>query len=102
MDATFRRRWIAIDIETLVGSVLLVGLLCSVALIASGLSWCYLRTGTFRLDYLLPATDVGTFIVGDIRQAVPLATGLRRPVDLGIGDLMMAPYVRVLASSSTS
>jgi uncharacterized membrane protein len=87
-----------IDVETLVASVLIGGLLASVTLIAIGVVWLRARTGTFQLDYLLPATNVGAFILGDIRQAASPAVGPRRLINLGIGVLMLTPYLRVLTS----
>ena len=87
-----------IDMEALVGWVLLVGLLSSVTLITAGVTWRWAATGTLRLDYTLPATDVGAFLLADLRQITARSTGPRRLIDLGIGVLLLTPYVRVLAS----
>jgi len=87
-----------IDVEVLVGWVLLAGLVSSITLIAVGVAWHWVATGTLRLDYVLPATSVADFIVADVRQAASLATGPRRLINLGIAALLVTPYVRVLAS----
>lgn len=54
--------------------------------------------GSFRLEYALPATGVGQFLVADARTLASLHAGPRRLVNLGIGILLLTPYVRVLAS----
>jgi len=95
-DAVPRPR--ALDVETFVASVLIAGLLTSVALIAVGIGWLYERTGTFRLDDVLPPTDVVAFVLGGIRGAATNDVGPRRLVNLGIGVLMLTPYLRVLTS----
>ena len=87
-----------VDVETFVASVLIGGLVASIVLITIGVVWLRARTGSFGLDYSLPATDVGAFILGDIRQAASRDVGPRRLIDLGIGVLMLTPYLRVLTS----
>lgn len=84
--------------EALVGTILLVGVLASVALIAAGVAWHWAATGTLGLDYTLPATNVGAFLLADVRTLTAHGTGPRRRIDLGIGVLLLTPYVRVLAS----
>jgi uncharacterized membrane protein len=86
------------DVDTLVGCTLLAGVLASLGLIAAGLAWHWAVHGTLRLDDTLPATSVGGFVIADVGQ---LATAGARPrllVNLGIGVLMLTPYVRVLVS----
>ncbi len=85
--------------ETLVGWVLLGGLTSSLALIATGLAWHWLATGTMQPSYALPATNVAAFILGDVRQVAVFGAGPRRLINLGIAVLMLTPYVRVLAST---
>ena len=87
-----------LDIETVVGGILIVGLSASIACIVAGLAWYRAVNGSFRLEYALPATGVGQFLVVDARTITSLHAGPRRLVDLGIGILMLTPYVRVLAS----
>ena len=87
-----------VDIETLVGYTLQIGVSLSLALIAAGLAWHRVRSGTWQLEYTLPATSVSGFLRADVAQ---LEAGPARPrllVNLGIAALMLTPYVRVLAS----
>jgi uncharacterized membrane protein len=93
-----RRATTRLDLEALVGGILVAGLLTSVALIVAGLVWHWARARTLRMDYVLPATDVVSFLLADVHQAAALATGPRRLVNLGIGVLMLTPYLRVVAS----
>lgn len=84
--------------ELLVGSILLAGVLSSIALLAVGLAWHWATSGNTVLDYSLGATTVFQFVVTDVRQ---LTSGALRPrvlVNLGIAILLLTPYVRVLAS----
>jgi uncharacterized membrane protein len=84
--------------EVLVGSVLLVGVLASMTLIATGMAWHRIVTGSFDFDYQLARTTVFGFVVEDVRD---LLAGVWRPrllVNAGIAVLMLTPYVRVLAS----
>jgi uncharacterized membrane protein len=87
-----------LDLEALVGGILAAGLLTSVALIVAGLAWRWALAGTLRMDYALPGTNVARFLFADVHHAPALATGPRRLVSLGIGVLMLTPYLRVLAS----
>jgi len=87
-----------IDAASIIGLTLLVGVVSSLALIAIGLAWHWARWGTLELDYTLPATSVGGFVLADVRQ---LELGEVRPrllVSLGIVVLLLTPWVRVLAS----
>jgi len=84
--------------EALIGGILLTGLCLSIVCILAGLAWYRAVSGTFRLDYELPATSVVQFLLADARSLSSLHAGPRRLVSLGIGILMATPYVRVLAS----
>jgi uncharacterized membrane protein len=84
--------------ETLVGYILLGGVLLSVALIVIGTAWHWGTAGRLGLDYPLAGGNLFQFILGDARQA---ASGVFRPrllVSTGIIALMLTPYVRVAAS----
>jgi uncharacterized membrane protein len=86
------------DAELIVGYTLLIGVLSSLVLVASGLVWHWADRGTWQLDYVLPATSVAGFIASDLEQA---AGGLIRPrllVDSGVAVLLLTPYMRVLLS----
>ncbi len=86
------------DIETLVGYVLLVGLLGSVTLLLVGMSWCWLVTGKLQLDYSMGGMNLFRFMITELEL---LGHGLVNPrmiVSLGITMLLLTPYLRVLAS----
>jgi len=74
----------AADMDVLVGYVLLVGVLSSLALLAGGLAWRWSSTGTARLDYDLAGTTVFQLLATDVRQ---LAAGAWRP-RLLVNDLI--------------
>jgi uncharacterized membrane protein len=92
-----RRR---IDMDTIIGTTLQVGVILSLSLIATGLVWHRLRWGTWQwpLDYTLPATTVFGFLVADVEQATGEPARPRMLVNLGIAALLLTPYVRVLMS----
>jgi len=91
-------RRVHVDVEAVVGYTLLTGVLLSLGLIVVGLAWHWALWGTLQFDYTLPATSVGAFIVSDVQQAATAAARPRLLVNLGIGVLMLTPYVRVLVS----
>ena len=89
-----------LDMDTIIGLTLQVGVTLSLVLIATGLVWHRLKWGTFewQLDYKLPATTVFGFLVADVEQATGEPARPRMLVNLGIAVLMLTPYVRVLMS----
>ena len=87
-----------LDIETLIGYILLGGVLLSLALLLIGLSWHWAMTGHLRLDFLIAKTNLFQFVRADIGQAL---SGDWRPgllIKLGIAALLLTPYTRVLVS----
>jgi len=84
--------------ESLVGYTLLGGVLLSMGLVAAGLAWHWAEWGDLRFDYALPATTVAGFVATDFRQLFSEAPRPRFLMNLGLGVLMLTPYVRVLAS----
>jgi len=86
------------DMEVVVGSILLAGVLSSMALLAAGLAWHWVRSGNMTLDYSLAGTTVFQFVLADIAQLAPDTLRPRVLVNLGIAVLLLTPYVRVLAS----
>jgi uncharacterized membrane protein len=89
-----------VDMDTIIGVTLQVGVTLSLVLIATGLVWHRLKWGTFewQLDYELPATTVFGFLVADVEQATGEPARPRMLVNLGIAALILTPYVRVLMS----
>lgn len=87
-----------LNMDVLVGYILLLGVLLSLTLVAVGLLWRWLHTGRLSLDYQIIGMNLFQFVVQEVRLA---AHGQLRPrllVSLGIAVLMLTPYVRVLAS----
>ena len=92
------RRRSRVDIEMLVGLILLVGLLASVALILSGLVWNWRATGNLRLDYSMGGMNLFRFTLNELRLLTRGTVSPRMVISLGITVLLLTPYVRVLAS----
>ena len=85
--------------EALIGSILAVGVVGSVLFLAAGLFWQRRATGAIHLNHALRGTNLFGFWSG-CAQAV--AGGRWSPellVNLGIGVLLLTPYVRVAASA---
>ncbi len=91
-------RWTHIDVDLVIGYVLLGGVLTSMALLATGVAWHDVRTGELGLDYRLGDTTLFGFVVLDVQQLVAGEFRPRLLVNLGIAVLMLTPYARVLAS----
>ena len=87
------------DIESLVGYVLLVGVLSSVALIVGGLAWHLARTGQLGIQYGIAGMNFFQFLGRDLAQLFSSELRPRVLVSLGIALLMLTPFVRVLAST---
>lgn len=87
-----------VDMEAVVGYILLVGVLLSMALIAAGVIWHWLTTGRPGVAYSISGMNMFGFVIADLRQAYAGAVGPRLLVNLGIAVLMLTPYVRVFAS----
>ncbi|MHB9013342.1 MAG: DUF1634 domain-containing protein [Ignavibacteriaceae bacterium] len=86
------------DMEALVGYILLIGVLFSMALIAIGVVWHWLATGQIGLQYSMSGMNLFDFVLADMRQIFSGAFRPRLFVNLGIAALMLTPYVRVFAS----
>ena len=86
------------SIESLVGWILLCGVLASILLLVVGTIWHWLIYGNLRFDYSIQGMNLWQFLFASLR---PLASGSLRPrnvTNLGIAVLLLTPYVRVLAS----
>ena len=87
-----------LDMETLVGYILLVGVLLAMALILVGLIWHWAATGQLQSQSLISGMNLFQFVWTDIQQ---VDSGSWRPglfLKLGIAVLMLTPYVRVMIS----
>jgi uncharacterized membrane protein len=84
--------------DTLVGYVLAVGVLASIALILAGLAWHWLATGGLRFEYLLQGMNLVQFVLADERQWVGGRVQPYLLLNTGFAVLMLTPYVRVFVS----
>jgi uncharacterized membrane protein len=84
--------------DTIVGTLLLGGVLTSLALIIAGLVWRGLSTGHSVLDQTLAGHDVVELLGADLRALGQGAVRPRLLISLGIVALLLTPYLRVLAS----
>jgi uncharacterized membrane protein len=84
--------------ETLIGYVLLAGVVLSVVLILAGLIWHWIRAGHLGIEYTIPKMNLFEFVSAELRDLVGGQLRPRFLVSLGITALLLTPYVRVLAS----
>jgi uncharacterized membrane protein len=84
--------------ESLIGYILLIGVLSSILLLVAGTAWHWLATGTLQFDYTIEGMNLWEFLFASLRQLGSGALGPRTVIDLGISVLLLTPYVRVLAS----
>lgn len=89
-----QREW---KMETLIGYVLLIGVLLSVLLILSGVIWHWVATGRLQSDYTIPRENLFEF-VASVVGGIGAGFTPRLLMSLGIAVLMLVPYTRVLAS----
>ncbi len=97
-DAKTRDEARQAKMDTLVGAVLLDGVIVSVVLIVAGVIWHWIKWGELDITYTIPPTDLFGLVTTELRE---LAAGQLRPrllVSLGIVALLLTPYLRVLVS----
>jgi uncharacterized membrane protein len=97
-DQTQTERVPRLDIEILIGALLLEGVLLSIGLLLLGLVWQWATTGHLGIDYTIRGMNLFQFVLADIHQ---VASGSLSPgllVNIGIAVLMLTPYMRVLVS----
>jgi uncharacterized membrane protein len=87
-----------LDMEILVGYILLGGVLLSVALIAIGFVWRWVRSGNLKFEYTVAGINLFEFVLSSLRQMTSHDLRPRVLVNMGIAILMLTPFVRVLAS----
>ncbi|HEY6936900.1 MAG TPA: DUF1634 domain-containing protein [Terriglobales bacterium] len=87
-----------LEMDVLVGCILLGGVLLSMALIIAGLLWKFIQTGGVRLEYELAGMNLFQFVVSEIHLAVLGQVRPRLLINMGIVVLMLTPFFRVLAS----
>jgi uncharacterized membrane protein len=86
------------DMESLVGYILLTGVLLSIALLAIGFVWHWGRVGNLRFEHSIVGMNFFEFILSSLRQMTSRAFRPRLFLNMGIAVLMLTPFVRVLAS----
>lgn len=84
--------------ETLIGYILLIGVLFSIGLLLIGTAWHWLTTGNLRLDYRIQAMNLWNFLITSLRSLFTGALTPKTVINLGISVLLLTPYTRVLAS----
>jgi uncharacterized membrane protein len=95
---TVRGTRLDVYMEIMVGYILQVGVLLSVALLAFGLAWHWLSTGQLSLDYTISGMNLFEFVLFDLQRVFTDTLRPRLFINLGIAVLMLTPYVRVFAS----
>ena len=86
------------DMDSVVGYILLIGVLLSLVLVSAALIWRWEATGNVEFDYKLGGMSLFQLTVEEFRQAARGAVRPRLLLSFGIVALMLTPYVRVLAS----
>ncbi len=86
------------EMETLVGYLLMIGVLLSMALIVAGLVWHWLSANNLELNYTLSGINLLKLTGEDIHQLVSGAVKPEILINSGIIVLLLTPYFRVLAS----
>jgi uncharacterized membrane protein len=87
-----------LDMESLVGYILLTGVLLSVALLVVGFVWRWMRVGNLRFEHAIVGMNFFEFILSTLQQMSSQALRPRLFLNMGIAVLMLTPFVRVLAS----
>lgn len=86
------------DMESLVGYILLTGVLLSVTLLVVGFVWRWSRAGNLRFEHSLAGMNFFEFILSTLGKMASQSFRPRLFLNMGIGILMLTPFVRVLAS----
>ncbi len=86
------------NMDVLVGYILLVGVLLSVALIIAGTLWNWIVAHHLTIQYTISGQNYFGFLLSSFRQLFRGALEPRLLISLGIVTLMFTPYLRVAAS----
>jgi uncharacterized membrane protein len=87
-----------LDMETLIGSILLGGVLLSMILLVLGFVWRWVRSGNLQFQYTVAGMNFFEFVLSSLRQMASHDIRPRVLINMGIAVLMLTPFVRVLAS----
>ena len=80
------------DMESLVGYILLTGVLLSVALLVVGFVWRWVRVGNLRFEHSIVGMNFFEFILSTLRQMASQALRPRLFLNMGIGDFNVNPF----------
>jgi uncharacterized membrane protein len=85
--------------ELLVGYILLVGVLSSALLMSAGLAWHWAASGRTQAESPMPGMNLAQVFTTFFQQAASGALQPRLLIHLGLGVLLLTPYLRVAASA---
>jgi uncharacterized membrane protein len=97
-DETTAEQTSMYNMDTLVGYILLIGVLLSVGLIIAGTLWNWVVAHSLTSLFTISGVNYFGFLTSNLHQ---LFIGAIRPqllISLGIVTLMFTPYLRVAAS----
>ena len=87
------------DMEGFIGYILLGGVLLSMTLVIVGLGWNWVATGNLGVAHMVKGTNLLRFLTAIAHGASLSKSQPDLLVNLGIGVLMLTPYLRVLGST---
>ncbi|HLH76863.1 MAG TPA: DUF1634 domain-containing protein [Candidatus Binataceae bacterium] len=87
-----------LNMDLLVGWILLAGVLLSLTLLLCGALWHRFATGTLTDNFRLAGTNLLAFVIAEVHNLFHGALRPRILISSGIAVLMITPYIRVLAS----
>jgi uncharacterized membrane protein len=89
---------IHLEMETVVGNILLCGVVLSMVLLGAGIAWHWAATRKLLIEYSIRGMNLFQFALSDEAGLASGVIGPRLLVSSGILVLMITPYIRVLAS----
>jgi uncharacterized membrane protein len=87
-----------VDMDMLVGYILLIGVLLSLLLILIALTWKWKLTGNVEFEYKLSGLNFFQLAMHEFRLVAAGSVSPRLMLSLGILVLMLTPFIRVLVS----
>lgn len=88
-----------LDMEYVVGWILSAGVWLSVGFLVVGITWHWMSARSLRFDYVVAGSNLSQFLLDAVRQMI---AGRFRPelmVNMGIGFLLITPFLRVAVSA---
>jgi uncharacterized membrane protein len=85
--------------ETVIGYILLAGVLLCLCFLVAGVIWTWAASGSPRINYTLSGTNLFHFCVENIRQITAGRIRASVLINIGMGFLLITPYMRVAAST---